>query len=57
MALMHAALARMTTPHTNQLWQKPGVLQLASLDKAELANINRAKAEQAEAKRAKIEGL
>ena len=55
--LMHAALARMTTPRTNQLWPKPGVLQLASLAKAELANVNRATAERAEAKRAKTEGL
>ena len=57
MPLMHAALARMTTPRTNQLWPKPGVLQLASLAEAELANVNRAKAEQAEAKMAKIKRL
>ena len=57
MPLMHAALARMTTPRTNQLWPKPGVLQLASLAEAELANVNRSKTERAKAKRAKIERL
>ena len=57
MPLMHVALARMTTLRINQLWSKPGVLQLACLAKDELANVNRAKAERDEAKRAKIERL